>query len=372
VVTAIDRTRFIAAVQTNCHIADARHATDMTLCTYLLQMREFFRWELGLAFGAALAQAELGAWIAEREALWASLEERELAPLPCTPYGRGLDPYDVTTINRHLAPLGLLYGAGLVGADRPVFFVADLHTLSRRVGLDVLTAGREYARTVVAPPAALAGSGAGEAIVLRREAMARWCWEKWEAFTARPHPGTAFHAFALAYGLERGFEAALPRWLDEQGETLVLHELGEHRAGRMLGTGWAAMRLALPGRRADLHARAVRDHLADLGVTLPTLLARGAGASIHFWFANYDGVREVLFPSLKAAYVQWRQGDDGRALRQAMAQGATHFARLAQQALDLHARDGDLAGAAIERLLTAPEAVCPGKTEAQPRRPELG
>ena len=27
-------------------------AADMTLCTYLLQMREFFRWESGLAFSA--------------------------------------------------------------------------------------------------------------------------------------------------------------------------------------------------------------------------------------------------------------------------------------------------------------------------------
>ena len=45
-----------AAVQTNCHIADARHAADMTLCIYLLQMREFHRWERGLPFGAALAR----------------------------------------------------------------------------------------------------------------------------------------------------------------------------------------------------------------------------------------------------------------------------------------------------------------------------
>ena len=32
------------------------------------------------------------------------------------------------------------------------------------------------------------------------------------------------------------------------------------------------MLLALPTRRAQLHARAVRDHLADLEVTLPALL----------------------------------------------------------------------------------------------------
>ena len=139
----------------------------------------------------------------------------------------------------------------------------------------------------------------------------------------------------------------------------MLHELGEARVGRRLDPAWAEMRLALP-RRADLYARAVRDHLADLAVTLPTLLERRAEASIHVWFAHYDGVRELLYPSLPAAYVQWRQGDGGRALRRAIARGEAHFERLAQQALDCHARGGDAAAAAVERLLTAEAAVCPG------------
>ena len=33
----------IQTVQRNCHIADARHAGDYTLCVYLLKMREFYR-----------------------------------------------------------------------------------------------------------------------------------------------------------------------------------------------------------------------------------------------------------------------------------------------------------------------------------------
>ena len=32
-------------VQLNCHISDARHAGNYTLCIYLLKMREFYRWE---------------------------------------------------------------------------------------------------------------------------------------------------------------------------------------------------------------------------------------------------------------------------------------------------------------------------------------
>ena len=268
----MDLARLARAVQTNCHIADARHAGDMTLCTYLLQMREFHRWERGLPFGATLARVEVGAWIAERETLWSSLEDSDFEPLQIGSNTTTHDPFDVAAINAQLQPAGLLYGAGLVGAARPVFFLAELHARTLREGIAVHCAGRELARGLLAPPAASSRHGAQAAIVIRRESLTRWCWEKFEAFTLRRTPGSAFHALVLAYGLDDDFDAALPRWLDEQGETLLLHELGEQRAGRLLGPDWAAMRLALPTARADLYARAVRDHLADLDVTLPTLL----------------------------------------------------------------------------------------------------
>ena len=346
----------LAAVQTNCDITDARFAADLPLCIYLLQMREFHRWERGLPFGAALARDAVGAWIADREALWSALEDQPFVPLPCGP-GGALDPFDVDAVNDCLRPAGLLYGAGLAAAERPLFFLAEEHGRTLREGLQVLTAGRELARGLLAPPAALGRAGAAPAIVLRRESLARWCWEKFEAWSLRRPEGSAFHAAVQAYGLDRDFHAALPRWLDEQSEVMVLHELGEFRAGRWLDPHWAALRLALPTRRADLYARAVRDHLADFGVTLPTLLDRRADASIHVWFANYDGVRELLFPSLADAYAQWRLGDGGSALRRAIAGGHAHFSRLAQQALDHHASDG---AAAVERLLTSAAAVYPG------------
>lgn len=344
------------AVQTNCHIADARHAADMTLCIYLLQMREFHRWESGLAFGAALARETVGAWIAAREALWSALEDQPFMPLPCGP-ASALDPFDVAAVNACLRPLGLLYGAGLAGAERPVFFLAEQHDRVLREGLQVLTAGRELARGLLAPPAVLDRGGDEPVIVLRRESLAHWCWQKFETYSLRRPEGSPFHAAVRAYGLDSDFDAALPRWLDEQSEVLVLHELGEYRAGRWLDPDWAAMRLALPTRRADLYARAVRDQLADFEVTLPTLLERHADASIHVWFANYDGMRELLYPSLAGAYAQWRLGDGGLKLRQAIAGGKVHFSRLARQVLEHHARDG---AAAAERLLTSAEAVYPG------------
>jgi uncharacterized protein (DUF2267 family) len=358
---AADHARLVHAVQTNCHIADARHAADLTLCNYLLQMREFFRWERGLPFDAALPRAEVGEWIATREALWEAHEQRAFEPLPLTAEGHDgpepLDPFAVDAINEHLAPFGLLYGAGLVGGRRPVFFLAQRHAEGRRDGLRVQQAGREWARGLAAPPAALAGGDDGP-IVLRRESLARIAWERYEAFRLRPVAGSAFAAVVQAYGFDAGFEAALPRWLDDHTEVALLHELGEHRAATLLGPRWSALRQALPTRRAELLATALRDQLADLAVTLPTLLERDAEPSLHAWFAAYDGLREALFPDLVTAYRCWREGDGGRRLQHAVAAGHDHFIALATQLLALQARDGDAAGTAIAQQLDSPAAVC--------------
>ncbi len=344
------------AVQVNCHIADARHATDLSLCIYLLQMREFYRWEQGLAFDAPLNRDAIGAWLAQREAVWGELEARPFAALRFR--GESFDALDAAALNARLAEAGLVYGAGLVGVDRPVFFLAQQHGVQQRDGLALQMCGQEYARGLFAPPAALAGDAT---IVVRREALARMLWEKFEAFSLRRANGP-FQALAQAYGLHdnAAFVAALPRLVDELSETLVLHEIGEHRAGLWLGPGWAAMRMDLAHRRTDLAVRAVRDHLADLEVTLPTLLAQGAASALHFWFANYEGVREGLFPALTRGYAEWRSGDSGAALRRAARAGVAHFRRVAQQVLALHARLGARAGASIQKLLAAPQAVCPG------------
>jgi hypothetical protein len=140
---------------------------------------------------------------------------------------------------------------------------------------------------------------------------------------------------------------------------LLLHERGEHRAGQRLEPDWAALRLALKRRRTELHVRAVRDQLADLEVTLPALLEQGAANALHFWFANYEGVRESLFPSLKMGYAAWAVGDRGRQLRTAIDVGVNHFGALAEAVVALHRRLGADAEPAVERLLSGPEAVCP-------------
>ena len=93
------------AVQVNCHIADARHAADLSMCIYLLQMREFYRWEQGIGPLQSLPHDQLGAWLAGREALWQSLEGRDYEPLSIA--GQALEPFDMVGINSRLQGQGL-------------------------------------------------------------------------------------------------------------------------------------------------------------------------------------------------------------------------------------------------------------------------
>ena len=163
--------------------------------------------------------------------------------------------------------------------------------------------------------------------------MARWLWERFGAVRVK-HQDGPLGAVIQTYGLDADFHAALPRLLDEQSQALILHEWGEHLAGRWLEPDWSALRSTLQDRRAELLLRAVRDHLADLAHTLPVLLADGSTSSIHVWFAGYDGLRRQLFPSLMDAYGAWRAGDQGLDLRNKLASGRRHFTALAQQVLE--------------------------------------
>ena len=337
--------RLVDAVQANCHIADARHAGDLTLCTYLLEMREFYRWEHGTAFTEQPPRAEIGAWIAEREALWESFADADFLPLPIT--GRQFEPFDSTTINEVLAPHGLVYGAGVARFGKPQFFLGELKRLEQRNGLRILVAGCEYARNLAAAPATLLDA----TIQLRQESLQRWLWGKFEAWGLKK-PGGALHATLRAYGFDLDPQAALARMTAAESETLILHELGEFEAGQLLGGEWPDMCSDFTSRRAELVARALRDNLADCLVTLPTLLDRGAATSIHFWVSNFDGLRRELFPGLTHAYAEWCDGKQ-RPLAEAIAAGREHSRDLCERALALHRNPGADAPNAIEALVAA-------------------
>jgi hypothetical protein len=319
----------------------------MTLCNYLMEARELFRWEQGIAPTATLPGEEVGPWLAERERLWATLEEADYRPLPL---GDDLvDPFDVDRINTTLVPQRLVYGAGIGRYGKPQFFLGDLAHEELRDGARVLVSGREHARDLAPAPAATRGG----TIWLRTESLRRVLWERVEPWLIARRQGT-WRVLLDEFGFAADPEAALERMTLAERESLLLHELGEVAAGRRLGTDWEALLERLSSRRAETFARAARDHLADCLVTLPALVERGPGASLHSWFAALDGMRRTVFPRAVAAYTAWIGGDDGRALADAAAAGARHWQAVCERLLALHRGGEAVIDAAIDALVDDP------------------
>ncbi len=343
-----DFDRLVRAVQANCHVSDARHARNMTMCTYLMEMRELYRWERGIPLTAALPRADVGTWLAGREALWTSLEGADYRALPLD--GGEIDPFDTAAVNAALQPHALVYGAGVGRFGKPQFFLGALSRQERRGELSVLVSACEHARDLAPAPAASRGG----TIYVRLESLRRVLWEKAEAWSGRRADGALADALE-AHGYAENPLAALTRMAEAEVETLILHELGEHEAGRRLGPGWETMLGRLNRRRPELFVRAVRDHLADCLVTLPALLARDAPASIHFWIANLDGMRRELFPRIATAYQAWRDGDRGTALAAAIGAGARHWTDVCAEVLARAAAapSAEEAEAAVDALALA-------------------
>lgn len=316
----------VEAVQRNCDIADARHARDVSLCTYLLEMREFFRWEQDLPLGVPPPRAEVGEWISAREARWENMAGEDFLTLPVA--GRNFDPFDAESVNKTLLPAGLVYGAGVGRFHKPHFFLGRLERVERHDDLDVLVCACEYARDLTAFPAAQRGG----TVVVRREALRQWLWEKVEAWQMKRTPGAMARALE-AHGYDADPGAALERLADEATEALILHECGEAAVGRLLGSDWEAMLSACTSRQAEILARAVRDNLADCLTTLPALVGREDVAVLHFWFANFDGMRREIFPALAEAYEIWNRQGDRKHLRETVAAGSEHWQRAAERLL---------------------------------------
>ena len=321
----------IEMVQRNCDICDARHGSDFGMCTYLLKMRELYRWERGLPLGAPLGKDDVGDWLTMREAHLENLQGADFAELPIG--GQSVDPFDAEAVNDAIAVHGLVYSAGLVDGARPHFFLAELESERRAdSGFLLRVSGRELARCLSAPPAMTRGS----TIFLRRESLRRFLWEKYESWLwSRPDNAMA-RALAF-YPFDTALDDALDTMTTAEMAVIEAHEQGEYHAGLDLGEAWEAMLLDISLTPAELRARAVRDHLADCTHTLPMLLASGREPSLHLFVANLGAMRKQLFPSVVTAYQDWVDAGDGAAFLDLTRRAADHWHALALRLLALHA-----------------------------------
>ncbi|MCB1787685.1 MAG: hypothetical protein KDJ33_15655 [Gammaproteobacteria bacterium] len=335
----------IDAVQHNCDIVDARHGTDYGMCTYLLKMRERYRWERGLPLGAPLGREAVGDWLSTREAHLEALEQADFRTLEID--GATLDPFDAEAVNDALGSRRLAYSAGLVHGGRPHFFLAELEGERRaESGFVLRVTGRELARCLNAPPAMTRGS----TIFLRRESLRRFLWEKYESWLWSRSKNAMARAVAC-YPFDHALDQALDAMTEAEMASIEAHERGEYQAGLDLGDAWESMLMDIGMTPAELMARAVRDHLADCTHTLPTLLGHDREASLHFFIANLGAMRRQLFPALEVAYDTWLVSGDTTPMGVLAGRAADHWRGLALQMLDLHRRFGERAAGKIAALV---------------------
>ena len=336
----------IQTVQHNCHIADARHAGDYTLCVYLLKMREFYRWEQAYNYQKVLTNDDVGDWLVEREGLWDDIEQQEFKPLLID--GIEYDPFDADKINQVLNKAGLIYSAGFGNQCRPHFFLGQLEEKIQKNDIDILIAAKEYARDMASP----AAMQQGETIYIRRESLRQVLWEKVEEWRWIGVDSPLARAVAH-YDFDNDIEIALDEMTAKEIHMVIAHEIGEVIVGRDLGEQWQKMLNTLPRSKAEIMLRAIRDHYADAITSLPKLVEDNNAASIHFYFGNMTAMRKKLAPQLLEWYETWRKDNNLSSLEKLIPLAEKHWQNISKKALALYVSQGKEAVRDIESLVDA-------------------
>lgn len=314
-------------VQTNCHISDARHAGNYSMCVFLLKMREYFRWENQIPLSHKLDKNAVSEWLLQKEQSWEMVENHPYLPLIL---GSGeVDPFDAININRELAPLGYVYSSGYGVFNKPHFFLGQLKKTFTKNDVTIYISSCEYARDLVAPPA----MSQGNTIFIREESLRRLIWEKIEEWQWKRDQDTAMARVLEFYRAEKDVECLLDHLCEHESNNVLLHEIGETEAGALLGKEWETMLNEIPRSKTELQIRAVRDHLADCISTLPSLLNDENIPSLHFYFANFTSMRKELFPSAAMAYHKWIETGELSHIDTAASAGKRYWIDVAKEIL---------------------------------------
>jgi len=342
-VPRMDIQSLINNVQHNCHISDARYAGNYTLCVYLLKMREFYRWERQHSFSETLSTDSIGDWLTQREALWDELQEQEYRPL--TLDNKHYDVFDNAAINDELKENKLIYSGGYGVKNKPHFFIAELESHQQVNDYDIYVSNKEFARDLTSPPA----MSNDKTIFIRRESFKRLIWERIDEWRWN-QPENAMAQAIRCYDFDDNLEHALTEMTNNELDAAILHEIGEIQAGENL-QGWQQMMTDITFTKAEIMARAVRDHYADTLHTLPTLIANNNQASIHFYFANLTNMRKHIFPSLLEAYAQWCENKNIKPIENTINKAVDHWHNIASNMLQLHQQHANQCSIDIEKLV---------------------
>ena len=322
-------------VQHNCHISDATHAGNYTLCIYLLKMREYYRWEHNLGFNERIENDSIGSWLTERESYWEALEQASIKPVLIG--DEKFEPFDIDGINKAIEKENLIYSAGYILRGKPHFFLADLKQVHNHDGFSIIISGKEHARELSAPPAL----SQGNKIYIRSESLRRTVWEKVEESLWNKGQSPLVRAISC-YDFKNNMEDSLTLLCESEIETLVAHEIGEVLAGKELGECWHQMISAADHAPLELMLRSIRDNLADCISTIPDIIENLQSARLHFYIANIGPMRKSLFPALRDAYDKWLSDGSSVDLVNIARRGKEHWLSLAEDLQDLFKKEGKI------------------------------
>lgn len=327
----IDIDDIACQVRENCDISDARHAGLYSICGLALRLRDLYKWENRLPPWEERDSSQILEWIGAREDRWEKLAGQPYRKL--TIGGRNYTPFDTRGINIALASGGLFYGAGYAHSLKPTFLLARLEGRQRVNGRDAFTLGQELARDLLTLPA-LSQDGA---VILRREATRLYLWDKISYIRKSGRPALQF---ALAHcGLANASRDTLRKNLQKitavQLRTHLYHEIGELEDTVFTRGTWREIIAAFPHSPVELAARAIKDLLADTGLSGPLrhIIDRRDTAALGFFVAFYDGLGKEFFPELFVAFQLFAASGDWRVIQEAAAQGNDNARRHAETML---------------------------------------
>ena len=114
----------LKTIKHNCDISDARDNGIYSICTLVLKLRNFYKWENGLEPWQEPESPVLLDWIAAKEEYWETIQKNPFLQIPIN--GEGVDPFQLSRINGHLFADNQVYGAGYGRSMKAVFFIAEI------------------------------------------------------------------------------------------------------------------------------------------------------------------------------------------------------------------------------------------------------
>lgn len=337
----VDLAPFIADIQYNCDISDARDHGIYSMCTMVLKLRNLYKWENGLQPWEEPASAELLAWIDGKEKYWETIAGESFRSLSAG--GKSLGPLDLEEINGTLAGAPLMYGAGYGRSMKAVFFLAEKLEERREEGCPVVILGRERAREM-ASPFAMAQDGR---IIIRRDALRFFLWDQIQE--VRSSCRKSLHLALQDYEVFREgnldrerLRARLDDMVDGEIDLFVYHEVGEILQTVLDSTTLQEVVGRFPGTAIEFVGRTIKDVLADTHPRglLAYVVRERRLSSLGFYLTFLDGLRSTLFPEILAAWPPFVADRDWRRIEEARRSCWTRMDELAGRLKRIAARIG--------------------------------